>query len=301
MTQNQDHPVRRRTVVAGVDGSESALDAVRWAAVEARRRHLPLRLISACPWPQLHYGAAVLGVEYKEAFLGMAREQLAAAAVVAAEAAAGVEVEQQVVVSFAEPVLVDESRRAQLVVIGDRGMGRLTGVLVGSVASALVSRSDCPVVVVRGRTSPPPGAPVLVGVDGSPDSEAALAFAFDAAAARGVGLVAVLTWRDELGELPIRAFLDWDATMEREREVLAERLAGWSEKYPEVPVRRVVAEDRPARRLLAEAKDAQLLVVGSRGRGAVAGLLLGSVSHAVLHHAPCPVAVVQPAVPVEES
>ncbi|GAA5162404.1 universal stress protein [Pseudonocardia eucalypti] len=279
-----------------MDGSDSALDAVRWAAVEARRHGASLRLVNACPWPQLHYGAAVLGVEYREAFLGMAQEQLDAAAAQAAEAAPGVEVEEDVVVSFAEPVLVDESKRARLVVVGDRGVGRLTGVLVGSVASALVARGECPVVVVRGAARPRPDAPVVVGIDGAPDSEAAIAFAFDAAAARGVGLVAVLTWRDEFGELPIRAFLDWEATMEREREVLAERLAGWSEKYPQVPVRRVVTEDRPVRRLLAEAQDAQLLVLGSRGHGAVAGLLLGSVSHAVLHQAPCPVAVVRPVV-----
>ena len=149
-------------------------------------------------------------------------------------------------------------------------------------------------VVVRGSVPAPPEGPVVVGVDGSPTSEAAVGFAYEAAATRGVPLVAVHTWWDLMVDPTFAPLLDWDALEADEREVLAERLAGWGEKYPDVHVQRLVMHDRPARALLAQAAGAQLVVVGTRGRGGVAGLLLGSVSHALLHHAPCPVAVVRP-------
>ena len=134
---------------------------------------------------------------------------------------------------------------------------------------------------------------MVVGVDGSPTSEAATAFAFEAASLRRVPLVAVHVWRDVLVDATMAPLLDWDVIDSDEREVLAERLAGWSEKYPDVPVRRLVARDRPARALVEESGRAQLVVVGSRGRGGFHGLLLGSVSQALLHHAHCPVAVVR--------
>jgi nucleotide-binding universal stress UspA family protein len=135
----------------------------------------------------------------------------------------------------------------------------------------------------------------MVGIDGSPISEAALAFAFEAAVARKVPLIAVHAWTDGVLEAAVAPLLDWDAIEVDEHRLLAERLAGWGEKYPDVEVRRVVARDRPAHALIEQATviAAQLVVVGSRGRGSAAGLVLGSVSHAVLHHSPCPVAVVR--------
>ncbi|MDF3048967.1 MAG: universal stress protein [Pseudonocardia sp.] len=136
--------------------------------------------------------------------------------------------------------------------------------------------------------------PVVVGVDGSPTSEAAAAFAFEAASLRGVPRVAVHVSRDLSVDPRMAPLMDWDAVESDEREVLAERLADWLEKYPDVPVRRLVVRDRPARTLVEESGRAQLVVVGSRGRGGFRGLLLGSVSQALLHHAHCPVAVVRP-------
>jgi nucleotide-binding universal stress UspA family protein len=139
---------------------------------------------------------------------------------------------------------------------------------------------------------------VVVGVDGSPTSEPALAMAFEEAAMRGAGLVAVHAWVEftsETAYVSARQFLvDWNAVETREHEMLAERLAGWQEKYPDVEVRRVVTGGRPAKCLLDEADDAQLLVVGSRGRGGFTGMLLGSTSQALIHHAPCPLVVVRP-------
>ncbi|MGH4006689.1 MAG: universal stress protein [Pseudonocardiaceae bacterium] len=292
----QSHQVRP-VVVAGVDGSESALAAVRWAAREAARRRLPLRLVHAFDWPNIrHIGDPGLGVDYHEVLLRVAREQVSAAAGAAAAAAPGVEVEQQVEVGFPIPVLEAESRHAQLLVLGNRGLGGVTSLLVGSVAVALAAHAACPVVVVRGAELVAASAqlPVLVGVDGTPRSEAAIAFAFDAADAYRAPLVALHTWWDVLLDPTMDPLIDWEAIEAAEQEVLAERLAGWKEKYPDVQVQRIVTRDRPAHQLLEQAQRAQLVVVGSRGRGAFSGLLLGSVSHALLHHAPCPVAVIRP-------
>jgi nucleotide-binding universal stress UspA family protein len=285
-----------RTVVVGVDGSESALRAVRWAAAEAARRGVPLRIVTAFAWIEGHpVGEIGLGRSYRDIMLDESRRFLTEAAAVAERAVGGLDVEQQLIVGFPTPVLTAESRLARLVVIGDRGLGGVSGLLLGSVATALAAHADAPVVVVRGDEQvPDPRAPIVVGVDGSPVSEAALAFAYEAADALGAPLTAVHTWRDAAVDLTVAPLLDWDAIEADERVVLAERLAGWSEKHPDVPVQRLVPRDRPARALVELSRRAQLVVVGSRGRGGFAGMLLGSVSNAVLHRAHCPVAVVRP-------
>ena len=282
---------RGRTVVVGVDGSDSALDAVRWAAREADRRHLSLRVVHGFGWPDTrHVGDPGLGVDYREVLQRTAREVLAAATAEAEQAVPGLDVDPQMIVGYPGAVLRSQSAEAQLVVLGDRGLGGFTGLLLGSVAIAVAALAECPVVVVRGPAPAPAEGPVVVGVDGSPTSEAAVAFAYEAAATRGVPLVAVHTWSDLMVDPTFAPLVDWDAVKGHEREVLAERLAGWGEKYPDVRVQRVVAHDRPARALLEQAAGAQLVVVGTRGRGGLAGLLLGSVSHSLVHHAPCPVA-----------
>lgn len=283
-----------RPVIVGVDGSPSALQAVRWAAREAGRRRAPLRLVAAVGWVNVphQYGDPRTGTDtdLRTVVLRRARAHLMAAAAVAADAAAGREPELEVLDGFPVARLADESRAAQLVVIGDRGLGGVAGLLVGSVAVGLAAQGSCPVVVVRGRADATSG-PVVVGVDGSAVSEAALAFAFEAAAVRRAPLLAVHTWRELLIDpVPV---LDWLAVEQAERAVLGECLAGWGEKYPDVDVQRLVMRERPARALVEQSAQAQLVVVGSHGRGGVAGLVLGSVSHAVLHRAHCPVAIVR--------
>jgi nucleotide-binding universal stress UspA family protein len=287
-----DQQDRGRTVVVGIDGSESALRAVRWAAAEASRRRVPLRVVTAFEWTHDHrVGEIGLGKSYRDIMLDQARRFLAEAVEVAERAADGLAVEQQLIVGLPIPVLTAESTRAQLVVIGDRGLGGGTGMMLGSVAIALAGHAESPVVVVRGDDEDPdPSAPVVVGVDGSPVSEPAVAFAYEAAAARGVPLVAVHTWPALLVDPLAARVLDFDAIEADERRVLA----GWTEKYPDVRVQRVVLRDRAANALVEQSRSAQLIVVGSRGRGGFAGLLLGSVSHAVLHRAHCPVAVIRP-------
>ena len=293
MGQNQT----QRAVVAGVDGSECGLQAVRWAAAEALQRQLPLRLVAAHAWPSGGLvGDPGLGVDYRTVLRDVVLGHLATAAADARQVAPELDIEQVEVTGYPVPVLLGESAQAEIVVLGDRGLGGFTGLLIGSVAVEVTAHASCPVIVVRGsepdRTVPRP-EPVVVGVDGSPTSEAATAFAFEAASLRRVPLVAVHVWRDVLVDATMAPLLDWDVIDSDEREVLAERLAGWTEKYPDVPVRRLVARDRPARALVEESGRAQLVVVGSRGRGGFHGLLLGSVSQALLHHAHCPVAVVR--------
>lgn len=283
-----------RPVVVGVDGSESALAATRWAAAEARRRKVPLRVVLVFDHPMGYaVGDPRLGPELHERLLSSTRRSLAEAVAVAERAAPGHEVSGEVVVGFPVTVLAEQSGTAQLVVVGSRGLGGLAGLLLGSVAVGLAAGASCPVVVVR-ADEPDPHGPVVVGVDGTPCSEAAVAFAFDTAARRGAELVAVHVWvTHELVPGSVSP-AQWAATVEEEKRVLAERLAGWGAKYPDVPVRRVVLRDGAASALVQLSEGAQLVVVGSHGRRELAGLLLGSVSHAVLHRSHCPVAVVRP-------
>jgi nucleotide-binding universal stress UspA family protein len=291
-----------RVVVVGVDGSRSAQQAVRWAALEAARRKAPLRLVTAHPWDRPPAGSrGGYSAAYGEVLRAAARRQLAEAAAVAEQICPGVSVDRQLIVGAPVAVLRAETERAHLLVLGDCGRGAVAGLLAGSVAVALSAHAACPVVVVRAAKGEPVedrSRPVVVGVDGSPVSENALAFAVDAASARGVPLVAVHTWWDLLVDGTMAPLLDWPAIEAEEGEVLAERLAGWGEKYPDVRVLRRITRDRPAHTLIRESRTAQLVVVGSRGRGAMAGRLLGSVGHAVLHRAHCSVAVVPP--PAEE-
>ena len=279
-----------RPVVVGVDGSASAYRAVEWAVGEAHRRGVGLRLVRAFSWTTADHPTGWVA-RYRDEMLDVSRRQVARAVRIAADTRPDVEAESQVAIGAPIEVLSSEARRAQLLVLGDRGLGEVAGLVLGSVAVSLAARGACPVVVVRGERAGADG-PVVVGVDGSPVSEAALAFAFDAAAARGVDLVAVHAWSPTAIDEELASFVEWDASAES--AVLAERLAGWGQKYPQVAVRRTVVRDGAVRALVTASAGAQLVVVGSRGRGNAAGLLLGSVSHGVLHGAHCPVAVVRP-------
>src|SRR5689334_15643380 len=246
-----------RPVVVGVDGSESAERAAEWAAAEARRRHAPLRLVAAAAWGGEPHQYGDPRPDPHTFLLRAARAHVAHAARAAAQP--GIEIEQEVLEGYPARRLLDETRSAQLLVIGDRGRGGVTGLLLGSVAVTLAARGACPVVVVRGRAAAP-DAPVVVGVDGTRVSEAALAAAFEAAAMRSVLLVAVHAWRDLLLGAVSTPPDPYGAHPQAWVE-LAERLAGWAAKYPDVAVRRVVVRDAPARVLVEQSAAAQLLVV----------------------------------------
>lgn len=277
-------------IVVGVDGSASALDAVRWAAREAGRRGMPLRLVNSYQVPAGADGVLDPGV------IDLLREQgrrwLADARAIAGEA--GVHADIALVSAPVVPALLEESRSAGLLVLGTRGLGGFTGLLIGSTAVSLAGRAHCPVVVVRGEEAA--HGPVVVGVDGLAHSEAAVAFAFGEASAQDSDLVAVHAWHDSLADTVLLGHPvppESEVAQQRAYETLAERLAGWQEKFPDVHVTREVVRDTPSRALLRRAEGARLVVVGTRGRGGFRGLVLGSTSQQVLHHAPCPVAVVR--------
>jgi nucleotide-binding universal stress UspA family protein len=270
------------------------MQAVRWAAAEAARREAPLRLVFAFAWP--HQALRRRGGQeqmHRDVLLAAAREQLGTAAEAAVRAEQGLDVQQQLIVGSPIPVLAEEAGRAQLLVLGHRGLGQVEGLLVGSVAAALAGHGPCPVVVLRGDEQPLESLPVVVGVDGH--SDAAIAFAFEAAAARRVSVVAMHSWWQPVFEPEMAAVLfDRRAIQTEEERVLAQRLDGWADKYPGVFVERHVIADSPAVGLIEQARAAQLVVVGSRGRGAFASTVLGSVGNVLLHRSPCPVAMVRP-------
>jgi nucleotide-binding universal stress UspA family protein len=285
----------QRRILVGVDGSPEAVEAVRWAAVDAKRRGAGLRLVTAVEWlDRPTIGGPVPGYSVADRLFELAAKSIEEAAAAAKEVTPEVAVDRETVVGFPVAVLAAESRRAGLLVVGAGGRGRIASLLAGSTAVGAATHAACPVVVVRGEDHGGT-APVVVGVDASPRGEAAIAFAFEAAVERGVPLVAVHTWGFPPGDA--RTAPLWSELIEDAERDLAESLAGWTEKHPDLDVRRIVSHSSPARRLRELSDEAQLVVVGSRGHGELAGLILGSVSNAMVHGAACPVAVVRPARP----
>lgn len=285
-------------IVVGIDGSPVSKVAVDWAARTAALREVPLKLVHVLnppvvmAFPEVPIPAGYLTWQSDEG-----RTLLAAAVTTAEESAlligkGPIAVTTEMIAGPSVPTLVDESTRAQMVVVGCRGRNALARGLLGSVSIGLVHHAKCPVAIIHDEDPlmPHPSlAPVVVGVDGSPVSERAVEIAFEEASFRGVDLVAVHAWSDTgVFEFP---GADWSALQSSAEETLSERLAGWQERYPDVLVRRVVVADRPAHQLLEQAQSAQLLVVGSHGRGGFAGMVLGSVSTAVINAARMPVIV----------
>ncbi|SBT40198.1 Nucleotide-binding universal stress protein, UspA family [Micromonospora narathiwatensis] len=282
-------------VVVGVDGSPSALDAVRVAAREAAGRHRPLRVVNAFLWPLLGTPLGPIAVTLPDSELRQGAEKLVAEAVdEARKIDSELQVTGEVVDGGPVALLMRESEDAALLVIGHRGLGGFKELLVGSAAVQLSARADCPVLVVRGE--PRADGPVVVGVDGSPISDEAIGFAFAEAAQRGADLVAVHAWLYPSPVGPgdiVPLVYDPEKLRAEEERVLAEAVAGWAERYPEVRVRRKLVEATAARALVEESAEAQLTVVGAHGRSTLGGMLLGSVSHAVLHHSRSPLAIVR--------
>ncbi|MBQ0984785.1 universal stress protein [Streptomyces sp. F63] len=283
---------RNGPVVVGVDGSPSGLEAVEVAAREAKYRNRPLRVVHAFVWPSTHMplGAVEGDLRYEAQRIVTEAEERARTAV------PGTEVSGEVVTGEALTVLEERSGRAALMVVGSRGLGGFARLLIGSVAGQLAAHSRCPVLVVRGRTDGT--GPVLVGVDGSPAGETAIGFAFEEAAAQEAGLVALHAWSEWSVAVPPpedpSAPYAYEPGMLKadEERLLAESLAGWRDRYPDVPVEHRLIRGRARESLVEASEEARLLVVGARGRGGFAGLRLGSVSQAATQHAHCPVAVV---------
>jgi len=322
MTDDTFHT--ERPVLAGVDGSPGSLAAADLAAAEAELRGVPLELVHALVLPMAAGPATVPdlppmapgGPRFDDAPVREYASRLLDETAARARAThPDLPVVTRLRDGYPAGVLTDASRQASLVVVGHRGGGGFTDLLTGSVAIQLANHAACPVIVVRGRGSShgsapvgdpaPAGAPgsapdrtVVVGVDGSEGSRRAAEFAAAAAARYRAPLIAVYAWPPDAAWPPALAQAGHPPPRAPERiseTPVAETLADLTERFPELPVRPEIHQHTPAHEaLLAAAKDARLVVVGARGRGGFRGLLLGSVSQALIHHAPCPVAVVGP-------
>ncbi len=287
-------------VLVGVDGSKAALQAVKWAAAEADRRRLTLLLVYVIDLSGYEL-APLSGLpdEYSGRLEADGQAVLAAARQVVEDAYPNVRTASIHPRGLPARELVRLSEDAAVTVLGATGLGGFGSMLLGSVAMSAVSHGHGPVAIVRPDTDGEirDSGHVLLGVDGTPSSEEAIAAAFDEASRRGVDLMALHVWTTAPTEMTrqyaVFAGFDIQAAATEQAQLLAERLAGWQEKYPDVHVRRIVADGQVVRVLLEHADDAQLIVVGSRGHGELTGAILGSVSRSLVHHAPCPVLVVR--------
>ncbi|WP_213451672.1 universal stress protein [Rhizomonospora bruguierae] len=285
------NPTDDRPIVVGTDDSAGAHRAVDWALDEAALLVAPVRLTRALEWPGVANPLVPIAAGWPDGEVRRGAQRSLDAAVVSAGARRpDVEVTGELCPGQAAEVLRDRSAEARMLVLGDGGHGGVRDFLLGSTTTAVASHAASPVVVVRGEDRQ---APVVAGVDGSDGSMLALDFALSQADAAGVKLRVVTAWAPPPGDGVPPPLTDPDRLTESVRKALHERLAGPRARYPDVEVEESFVYDRPVNAMLDAAERARLVVVGSRGHGGFAGLLLGSVSRALMNHASCPVAVVR--------
>jgi nucleotide-binding universal stress UspA family protein len=278
----EEDGMQGKDVVVGVDGSASSRMALRWAAAEAALRGLRLRIAHAYRPPWLIEEVAA-GASLDEAALANAQRTMADSIEEARTVAPGSEVIGTTACCHPVPLLIENAGRSGLIVVGSHGRGGFGSVLLGSTGLQLAMHATAPVVIVRGHTDHG-NAPVVVGTDGSEQADVAVGAAFDTAAARGCYLTAVHAFH----RVPAGSADDQHAAAEA---TLRTALQPWREKYPAVPVETVATPGDAASVLTTLSTTAQLMVVGTRGRGGFAGLLLGSVGQKLIHHAHCPVLI----------
>ncbi len=288
---------KRYGIIVGIDGSSASDFAVSWAAHDAAIRGLPLTIVhvenpAAPTWSQ----APILEESPAEQ-VAEGRSLLANASKIARDAigdTARIHINGELLSSAIAPALVDQSKDAELIVVGSSGRGALSRGFLGSVSSGLIRHAHCPVALIRDEDPQmpyPENAPVLVGIDGS-TSDLATAIAFEEASLRHVDLIALHAWNDiDMNAIP---GYDWSPTTAKEGHLLAKALAGWQERYPDVSVHKQLVSGRAAHALVDASESAQLVVVGSHGSGALAGMFLGSVSNAVVQAVQRPVIVARP-------
>ena len=285
-----------RPITAGVDGTEESIAALDWAAREAVRRGLALRVVQA--WRFQPYEAVEVADPDTQA--GWVRDALAQAVRGVAARHPDLDVATDVVPGETVDTLLDAAAQAEMLVLGSRGHGPVVGFLLGSVGQQVIAEATRPVVLVRAGDQPTAeaaGREVVVGQQGQPDDSAdTLRFAFETAAARGATVRAVRAWTLP----PVFAYspgsmhlLDEAGGLEPfETKALAAALQPWRERFPDVPVIEHLEIGSAGQVLLSVAGRAQLMVVGRRAHRTAVGARIGSVAHGVLHHAGCPVAVV---------
>ncbi|NUS73125.1 MAG: universal stress protein [Corynebacteriales bacterium] len=282
-------------IVVGIDGSPEALEAVRWAAREAAIRDRPVNLVYAKEWPVAGLPMwPVWNAEFGKSLDEAAVSLLSAAKATISELAPEVTVISESVEGTASSVLLTAAEKANLVVLGRRGTGGFGNILIGSTAVHVTRHAACPTAVVPLPHDQSKRDWIVTGIDGSAHSQDTLELAFQESSLRRAPLRVVRAWSHPVLDAPALDLpfppLPEDLVAEQER-VVGETVAGWSEKYPDVHVERVVVKRHVVRALLENSHDAQLLIVGARGEGGFAGLLLGSVSEALVRHAECPVIV----------
>ncbi|GGY25123.1 universal stress protein [Streptomyces djakartensis] len=301
-----------RTITAGLDGSPESLAAADWAAREAQLRDLTLRLVNAWEWqPPVYAPAPGLGVPVPPSDLQRAEAQrlLEEARSRVAGRRPGLRIDVDAIGGLPVPALLKASEDAELLVLGSRGLGKVTGFLLGSVSVAVLARCERPVVLVRsggqreeepspalsasGLPATPGHRDVVLGLDLHKPGDAVIDFAFDAASRRAARLRIVHGWTVPPyyygGEL-MPGLNDEPAT--RVRRELADMLRPWREKYPDVEISPQATVGGAGRHLVDASHEASLVVVGRRIRRAAIGAHIGPVTQALLHHSASPVAVV---------
>ncbi|GAA1611890.1 universal stress protein [Leucobacter chromiireducens] len=271
----------------GVDGSEQSRVALAWGLARATERGASVRLLHVADDSFLSESVAFLSEAQK------ASEQMLEAEIAHARSLGFVgEISGTAVVGHPIAEVEEASKQADLLVLGQHAGSRFSGSFFGTRAVKVAATAHCPVAVIP-NSEVQPNAGVVVGIDGSEASQRAIAYAAEEASFRGVPLIAVYAWMPPL--TPGLEYLWSEELVESQRsaaeEAIAIGVAGLAERYPDLEVRREIVQSPPVAALVQVAQGAELLVVGSRGRGGISRLLLGSVSHGVLQALPCPVIV----------
>jgi nucleotide-binding universal stress UspA family protein len=285
-------PEARGGVLVAVDGSETSERSLLWAAREAARRGTSLTVVHCYYWPSSGLGAMDAIGFLMEGLAKDSADILSTAEATVRRAVPTLDVRVESHLGAPVATIVDLSGGFDLVVVGSRGLGGFKGMLLGSVSTGVVANALCTAVVVRGETDLEDDAvaPVVVGVDASKSGQAALAEAFEAAERMSCALVAVHAWQAPSSRATAEQLEEWQRSAAAD---VAARIAPLAERHPSVTVETVTFRDRPTAALLARAQTARLVVVGTRGRSELTGMLLGSTSRAVVQHSPCPVMVVR--------
>lgn len=284
----------RNHLVVGVDGSDTSTNAALWAGALASRWKCTLVVATAIPPTTARYSPTAALVESQ--FVSERREDaesiIDSAAATVRAAHPQVDVQSAIGPGPAGTFLVEAAEHARMIVIGSTGVGAVRSLLLGSTALHVSNKAPCAVAVWRGPATEPDTKPVVVGVDGSDLSSAAVTVAFEFAAFVDAPITAVHTWQwtSALRATSI-GLPEAETVQQQEQALLSERLAGTADLFPDVSVRRIAEQGSAAQTLLRESADAQLIVVGSHGRGPILGAVLGSTSQNLLHHARCPVIV----------
>jgi len=282
-------------VVVGVDGSFTAIRAARWAAAVAERFEAPLLIVHAKPRLEETYSEVIPDPHAAET---IAQRESAEAILVSAERAVrghfrNLRISAAQADGPADVVLVELSRDARLIVLGSDAVTLGTAILVGSTTTAVATHSICPVVAWRGDAPTPTTQPIVLGIDDDHDSRIAVAAAFEFAYRLGVGITAIhsVSMQRPARDIALPVMIDWKQVERAAQQHLSDTVDPWVELYPTVEVTEVVETDAVSRALLRCAEGAQLIVVGSRGRGRLAGALLGSTGLNLLHHSSIPIMI----------